>query len=102
MLTKDTENHRWPTKEQLEELKLTKPLRLKAIRTKGKPGSCLTAIQLIFEDDIESPMFDTSPKDAGNEVSTIELTGAKISKIICAAHISEYISNIRFEHEAGS
>ena len=63
-------NFLWPTPGDLEQLNLSKPLRLKAIKTKGVPNVYLTAIQLVFEDGIESPMFDTRRGAAGDEIRT--------------------------------
>ena len=51
-------NFRWPKLEDLEALKLAEPLKLVAIRAKGTMNDKMTAIQLVFENGIESPLFE--------------------------------------------
>jgi len=53
-------NFRWTIEDDLEKLRLTAPVHLTEIKTKGHPGSVMTAIQLCFSNGIESPMFDTN------------------------------------------
>ena len=52
----------WPTEKDLQKMKL--PLKLKEIRTRGVTNSCLTGIQLVFHNGIESPVFDTQHENA--------------------------------------
>ena len=54
---------RWPTQADLEKMNLAKPPTLIEIRTSGS-GWGLASIQLIFEDGIESPLFDSKATDA--------------------------------------
>ena len=49
---------RWPTLEDLKALNLKEPLKLTEIRVKGV-DSTLTAIQLVFKNGVESPLFDS-------------------------------------------
>lgn len=66
-LKDDERNFRWPTKEDIEKLGWTEPPTLKAIRTKGYPKNCLTAMQLVFGDGTESPFFDVKREQAEQE-----------------------------------
>ena len=63
-------NFRWPTKEDLTRLNINEPLILKEVRTKGVQGDDLTAIQLVFQNGIESPLFDGKHPRA-TELSTV-------------------------------
>ena len=69
-IPQDPNNFRWaPTKEYLEEL--GEPLRLTAIKTKGEPNDALTAMQLVFHNSLEPPIFDSGHSEAGKEFSTV-------------------------------
>mmetsp|Transcript_34835 Transcript_34835/g.45869 ORF Transcript_34835/g.45869 Transcript_34835/m.45869 type:complete len:105 (-) Transcript_34835:125-439(-) len=49
----------WPSEDDLESLSLVQPLQITAVKTKGdKSSGYLSAIQLIFENGISSPLFD--------------------------------------------
>ena len=52
-------NFRWPTVEDIKNMGLTEPLKLKEIRTRGAQKDSLSAIQLVFTNGVESPLFDT-------------------------------------------
>ena len=59
------DNIRWTVEDELEKWQLTKPPRLTAVRTRGggEGNSCLSAMQLVFEDGHESPLFDAKCKN---------------------------------------
>ena len=57
-------NFRWPKLEDLQALNLTEPLVLAEIRVKGVVDYDLTAIQLVFQNGIESPLFDSNNANA--------------------------------------
>ena len=81
----------------------SKSLRLKAIRTKGRPSYPMTAIQLEFEGGIESPMLDTKSSYSLPEIRTTELSGRKIKKILSRASSDNGMtSNLRLEDDTGS
>ena len=77
---------------------MTKPPRLTAIRTRGASNQLLTAIQLVFEDGHESPLFDTK-RGGSIEIKTVELTGKAINKIIWQGDRDTV--RFWFEHEGG-
>lgn len=58
-------NFRWPTVEDIKNMGLTEPLKLKEIRTRGAPKDSLSAIQLVYTNGAESPLFDTKYAPAG-------------------------------------
>ena len=58
-------NFRWPTVEDIKKMGLTEPLKLKTIRTRGAQKDSLSAIQLVFTNGVESPLFDTQYAVAG-------------------------------------
>ena len=89
---------RWPTEEILEGLKLRKPLKLKAIKTKGYPGGCMTAFQMIFEDGIESPMYDGGHSSAGDDKATVDVSDVQISKIVCNGRSDGYIAKLTIKN----
>ena len=55
----EQDNFRWPNLDDLQALKLKEPLKLTAIRARGEPNSYMTAIQLVFQNGIESPLFES-------------------------------------------
>ena len=93
---------RWPTEEILEGFKLRKPLKLKAIKTKGYPGGSMTAFQLIFEDGIESPMYDGGHSSAGDDISTIDVSDLQTKDIVCNGRSDGYIAKMTIRNESGS
>ena len=64
-------NLRWPTQEEFQSMLLTQPLELKAVRTKGMRKGALFAIQLVFENGIESTWLDGGKKDDLDSSQTI-------------------------------
>ena len=61
----------------------------------------MSAIQLVFANNIESPIFDTGEKRSG-EISTVHLTGSNVTKIVAkAGKYSGAVSNLRVIHEKG-
>ena len=101
-LTEHEANFRWPTRDKLKKLNLNGPLKLEEIRTKGVNGNFMTAIQLVFEGGIESPMFDTNHPNASNEISTVQIPDAPISRVSARIFNTRAQANIRFEQGEGS
>ena len=100
-ITDHRRNFRWaPSVEYLESL--GEPLRLTAIRTKGRKDSICTAIQLVFHNELESDFIDTKSSMADEEVSTVQITSHKIRKIISCADGGGYlVGKARVEYEDG-
>lgn len=73
-------NFEFPSPADIERLNLTKPLRLKEIKVKGENSNPATAIQLVYEDNIESPLFDTKYTSNVNELQTINIADKPIKK----------------------
>ena len=71
-------NFRWPKLEDLQALKL--PLKLKEIRAKGLVNSAMTAIQLVFEGGVESPLFDGKQSNA-TAIKSYPIPDKRIMKI---------------------
>ena len=67
--------------QDLEKLSLKEPLLLKAVKSKSETGSVLTAIQLVFTNGIESPLFN-GLNNGPSGLKTDELSGNKIKKIL--------------------
>ena len=65
----------------------------------------MTAIQLVFDNGIESPLFDTKKSEAGSEVSNVELTmkeDQQLSKILCrCSEDNAIVANLILEHTDG-
>ena len=91
----------WPSVSELEELNLSEPLRLKAVRTKGVLNHELTAIQLVFNNGVETEWMDSKRADAGEDYSTVELPDKPIKKIKAYARLDGYIRKLSFELEDG-
>ena len=98
----DPNNFLWPSPANLDELSLTRPLQLKAIKTMGVHGSGPSAIQLIYENGIESPMFDSKNTGAGSDVTTVELKKKVIRRIIARTCRNGWLGNLRFVYEDAS
>ena len=98
-------NFVWPSREDLEQLGLRKPLQLKAIRTREwKRGQALSAIQLVFEDGIELPVFECKVAGYTIPLKTTEINGKEIYRV--RAKTTEKsegaIYGLSFDHENGS
>lgn len=65
------------------------------------PGGFQTAIQLVFEGGVESPMLDTNHPSASTEISEVKLSGKNVESIICDAGCNSYIAKMQFKHENG-
>ena len=91
---------RWPTAEDLKQLKIAEPLKLQAIITKSASnGLCpLTAIQLVFQNGIKSPLFDAYP--SAHEPITIRVPDSPIVTISSKAN-EWYSGSINFVHKDG-
>ena len=93
-------NFRWPTQDDLKKLNLAAPLKLKEVRTNGVNKNALTAIQLVFENNIESPLFD------GKNVRATGLTTVVIKNKLIKRTSSRvghgYPYSLQFEFEASS
>ena len=76
---------RWPTSEDLKQLELNEPLKLQAIRTKGALDNPLSAIQLVFQNGIESPIFDSQKKGADDFTTVALPDGSPIVSITSKA-----------------
>ena len=86
----------------MEQLNWSKPPRLKSVRTKGHPNGCLTAIQLVFNDNSESPLFDTHKIAADNEgIKEVKLRGRSITQVT-SKWKNTYITSLSLTHEAGT
>ena len=90
---------RWPTAKDLKGICQDEPLKLKEIITKAAEGNPLSAIQLVFENGIKSPMFDAKCGGANDEMSVSVLD--KTMVCITAQVESIYISKIQFEYKDG-
>ena len=66
----------------------------------SKKSCTIRAIQLFFDNNVESPLFDGESDVPSTDVETVELSGQKISKII--ARCSHRISILSVEHENGT
>ena len=77
------------------------PPELVTIKTKGRPGGYLTAIQLVYSNDITSPWFDTNYHDANVDgIREVQIAGKSIKKIHCHGD-DTYTCSLIFEHENG-
>ena len=76
----DKVNFRWPTLEDLRALPPSTTLKLKEIRAKRVKGSAMTAIQLVFEGGIESPLFDSKQANA-TEIKSYPVPDKRIEKV---------------------
>ena len=56
---------RWPSKSILNDLQLKSLPKLVAIRTAERRNHCLGAIQLVFADGLESPLFEAKCSNPG-------------------------------------
>ena len=93
----------WPSISELEELNLSEPLRLKEVRTKGVLNYELTAIQLVFNNGVETPWMDSKRADAScEEISTVTLPEKPIKKMKAYARLDGYIRKLIFELEDGT
>ena len=101
-LPDDPYNFLWPSPTDLDKLNLKDPLQLKAIRTLGVLGSGPSAIQLIFDNNIESPLIDSKNSGASEDVSTVELQRKAVSKIVARTCRNGWIGNLRFIYDDGS
>ena len=79
------ETFRWPTLEDLKALKLSEPLKLTEIRVKGTVGGSLSAIQLVFQNGTESPLFDGKYNNA-TKIQTYKLSDQPITIVSGKAH----------------
>ena len=75
------------------------PLQLKEVRTKAAQGNPLSAIQLVFQNGIESPLFDAKGPGA-NEISTVRVLDKQMN-CVSAQVEAMYISKIQFEYNDG-
>lgn len=92
----------WPTEEDLERLQWKTLPTLKAIRYKGWNDGCMSAIQLVFTDGSESPLFDTCYSNSG-ELKTTEITGKNIKKVTAHSYPNDGdTSKLIMEHEKGT
>ena len=85
-LTDHADKFFWPSIEDFEKMNLTEPLKLKSIKLKtwAGNGSSSGSIQLVFDKNIESPVFDcfSKYKNAEKEFTTEQLTGTNITRIV--------------------
>jgi len=81
-LTESANNFRWPTEDDLKQLNLLEPLKLKEVRTKGPQNGDLTAIQLVFQNGIESPLFDAKHSLA-TAITSVKVRDEPVKKICC-------------------
>ena len=72
---------RWPKIEDLKALNLTGPLKLTQIRVKGRVNDDITAIQLVFRDGIESPLFECNNNSATG-LKTYDVPDAPVMQIL--------------------
>ena len=60
------------------------------------------AIQLIFENDLKSPIFDSRSTRADKEFKTVDLTGQNVTKIKAHTDSESALGNFSLHHENGS
>ena len=87
---------RWPTVEYLKMLNFNEPLKLQAVRTKASQSNFLSAIQLVYQNGIESPLFDACRDPQAEEITTINVPDSRILSIDVMAGNSN-IREIKFE-----
>ena len=93
---------KWGTKDQLLSLERKdklKPVKLKQVKTR-KADSSLGGIQLIFEDGIETDVFDAGDP-AKNSLVTYDVKDLRITKVSARANpcsSGTYINHIKFHY----
>ena len=101
-LEEDHRNFEWPTDIELQKLELTEPLRLMAVKTKGFPNGDMTAIQLIFEGGVTSPMFDSKARYRGDELSTVEVSSSEtpFKRITSRVYNAKYTASLSLDFDS--
>ena len=96
-------NFDWPSLEQLEAMQLTKPLRMSAIRTRGKPDYLCEGMQLLFDNGTESPFVGAQTQVTRDTSRLFSNSGKAIRKVHCkrGQNYGEILC-LDFEYEDGS
>ena len=73
--------------------------RLKQVHTKGVEGNYLTAIRLVFEGGVETPLFDGLHKQA-QVMRTFNISDPDV-RMITAQEKAGYVSKMSFDSPSG-
>ena len=71
----------WTIAEGLQSVKQHKLINLIAIRTRGFENAPLTGIQLIFDDEISSPVFASTNQSIMDDFKTVSLPSGLVKEI---------------------
>lgn len=92
---------RWPTVEDLQGMKGQKAFpKLKEIRTSGTADSGLASIQLVFEDGLQSLMFDSKNNSAG-PVKSYQIRSDSVISSIEARAGTSWLCKLDLKYEDG-
>lgn len=97
----DDKIFRWPTADDIRNMNLSEPPKLKEILVKGTNSHGLSYMQLKFENGIESPIFDANRDDAGAIKSYKIKSSSRISQMSARVNLRNNLNQLHLSYADG-